>query len=96
MSGQDDEQTSSTDQQPASSAPTEPSEEGKKEVRRMAAAYEDRPTAVMPGTGGTVTGTAVNDWLDDEGNPKFGEVDDNPEAKDSPGGTEGEPQKPPD
>jgi len=32
-------------------------------------AYEDdRPTAVLPGSDGTVTGTAVSDWLDDEGN----------------------------
>jgi hypothetical protein len=26
----------------------------------------------MPGTGGTITGVAVKEWLDDEGNPKFG------------------------
>jgi hypothetical protein len=29
----------------------------------------DRPTVVLPGSGGTVSGTAINDWLDDEGNP---------------------------
>lgn len=34
---------------------------------------EDRPTIVMPGTGGTVAGTAVNEWVDDDGNPKFGQ-----------------------
>jgi hypothetical protein len=27
---------------------------------------------VLPGTGGTITGVAINEWLDDEGNPKFG------------------------
>jgi hypothetical protein len=27
---------------------------------------------VLPGSGGTVTGTAVNDWLDDDGNPIYG------------------------
>lgn len=31
-----------------------------------------RPTAVLPGSDGTVTGTAVNDWLDDDGNPIYG------------------------
>lgn len=38
----------------------------------MARAYEDRPTAVLPGSDGTVTGTAVNDWLDDDGQPIYG------------------------
>ncbi|KUI30443.1 hypothetical protein [Mycobacterium sp. GA-2829] len=33
---------------------------------------EERPTIVMPGTGGTVAGTAVNDWVDENGDPKFG------------------------
>jgi hypothetical protein len=27
---------------------------------------------VLPGTDNTITGVAVNEWLDDEGNPKFG------------------------
>lgn len=37
-------------------------------------AYEDnRPTSVLPGSAGTVSGTAVTDWLDDEGNPKYDE-----------------------
>ena len=35
---------------------------------------EERPTVAMPGTSNTVTGTAVNDWLDDDGSPKYGEV----------------------
>lgn len=52
--------------------PTEPSESAKNEAKEMARAYEDRPTAVLPGSGNTVTGTAVNDWLDDDGNPKWG------------------------
>jgi hypothetical protein len=34
-------------------------------------AYEDRPTLVLPGSGGTISGTAVNDWLDEDGNPKY-------------------------
>lgn len=32
---------------------------------------DDRPTISMPGTDGAVSGTAVNDWVDDDGNPKF-------------------------
>lgn len=32
---------------------------------------DDRPTVTMPGTDGAVSGTAVNDWIDDDGNPKF-------------------------
>jgi hypothetical protein len=32
---------------------------------------EDRPTVTMPGSDGTVAGTAVADWLDDDGNPKY-------------------------
>jgi hypothetical protein len=36
---------------------------------------EERPTIVMPGTGGTVAGTAVNEWVDENGEPKFGKDD---------------------
>jgi hypothetical protein len=33
----------------------------------MARAYdEDRPTSTLPGSGGTVSGTAVTDWVDDK------------------------------
>jgi hypothetical protein len=49
------------------------SDEGKEQVKQMRATYDDdRPTAVLPGTDGTITGVAVNEWLDDDGNPKFG------------------------
>ncbi len=42
----------------------------------MMTAYEDdRPTLVLPGSGGMVSGTAVNEWLDEDGNPKSGEAD---------------------
>ena len=66
---------SSDDEQPASDTPEfELSEEGKEEVRKMRSAYDDdRPTAVLPGTDGTITGVAVNEWLDEDGNPKFGQ-----------------------
>jgi hypothetical protein len=60
----------------------EPSEEGKEEVKKIAEAYADKKTAVMPGTDRTITGTAVNQWLDDDGNPKFGDPDEHPFAKD--------------
>ena len=30
-------------------------------------------TVAMPGSDGTVAGTAISEWLDDEGNPKYGE-----------------------
>ena len=44
---------------------------------------EDRPTVTMPGSGGTVAGTAVADWLDDDGNPKYSdESKDEDDSKD--------------
>jgi hypothetical protein len=76
MSADQKDETSSEnvdDEQQTSSDTPELSEEGKEEVRRMREAYDDdRPTAVLPGTDGTITGVAINEWLDDEGNPKFG------------------------
>ena len=39
----------------------------------MKAYEDDRPTLVLPGSGKTITGTAVGDWLDEDGNPKFGD-----------------------
>ena len=50
----------------------EPGEHARAAAKEMARAYEDRPTAVLPGSNGTVTGTAVNDWLDDDGQPIYG------------------------
>ena len=52
----------------------EPDEDQKEKAAEMMKAYEDRPTLVLPGTGGKVSGTAVNDWLDEDGNPKQTEV----------------------
>lgn len=76
MSAQDADQNTSEntgDEQQTSSDTPELSEEGKERVEKMKEAYiDDRPTAVLPGTDRTITGTAVNEWLDDEGNPKFG------------------------
>lgn len=58
--------------QPATEKPA-PSEEARAKATEMAKAYEERPTAVLPGSNRTVTGTAVNAWLDDEGNPIYGD-----------------------
>ncbi|SOX54799.1 hypothetical protein MAAFP003_3478 [Mycobacterium ahvazicum] len=60
----------------------EPDEDDKKAAAEMMVAYEDRPTLVLPGSGGAVSGTAVNDWLDEDGNPK---TTDGPANKDSDG-----------
>lgn len=59
------------------------SEEGREEVKEMVEAYEDKPTVTLPGTHGTISGTAINEWLDDDGNPKFGDPDEHPAAEDN-------------
>jgi hypothetical protein len=77
--GQDEGQSQSQDEQgqdqdqknqQATEKP-EPNEEHKQKAADMMTAYEDRPTLVLPGSGGIVSGTAVNDWLDEDGNPKY-------------------------
>lgn len=46
--------------------------EHREQARRMAESYEDgRPHTVLPGSDGMIAGTAVHDWLDDRGRPKF-------------------------
>ena len=59
-------------QQQTPSEKPEPSEEAKAKAHDIMSAYEDRPTLVLPGSGGAISGTAINDWLDDEGNCKYG------------------------
>jgi hypothetical protein len=59
----------------------EPDEGNKEKAAEMMTAYVDRPTLVLPGSGGAISGTAVNDWLDDDGNPKFANDEDAPAAK---------------
>lgn len=50
------------------------SEENRKEAERIVGSYDDsRPTVTLPGSHGTVSGTAVNDWVDDDGNPIYGQ-----------------------
>jgi len=88
MTTRDSENTAAGEQQTGdqkghhSDADIELSEEGRQEVDDMIEAYKDKPTAVLPGTHGTITGTAINEWLDDEGNPKFGDPDEHPFAED--------------
>jgi len=46
----------------------------REQAAKMQEAYlDDRPTVVMPGSDNTVTGTAVHDWVDEDGNPKYGD-----------------------
>ncbi|WP_241010617.1 hypothetical protein [Mycobacterium camsae] len=71
----------------------EPDEEDKEQAKEMMTAYEDRPTLVLPGSGKTITGTAVNDWLDDDGNPKYAEDEDSPAAKAKSEGSKGRDEK---
>ncbi|MGV0740850.1 hypothetical protein [Mycolicibacterium sp. XJ870] len=45
----------------------------REEAKRVMETYDDdRPTTTLPGSGKTVSGTAVNDWVDDEGKPVYG------------------------
>ena len=45
----------------------EVTEEHEDKAKEMAKAYEESPqTTTLPGTGGTVSGTAITDWVDDE------------------------------
>ncbi|MHA3023757.1 hypothetical protein ACXPWS_26245 [Mycobacterium sp. BMJ-28] len=54
---------------PAQEAP-EVTEEHHRKAEDVMKSYDDtRPTVTLPGSHGTVSGTAVNDWLDDDGNP---------------------------
>ena len=66
------ERSENHDEHQAATEKPEPDDSAKAKAKEMMTAYEDRPTAVLPGSDNTVTGTAVNDWLDEEGQPKFG------------------------
>ena len=71
----DHDQPQQTDQTPEVERP-EPSEEVLEKAREKTAGLEERyqpgarDSVVMPGTDGTISGTAINDWLDDDGNVK--------------------------
>ena len=50
----------------------EVTDEHKKTAKEMARVYdEDRPTSTLPGSDGTVSGTAVTDWVDDKDKGKI-------------------------
>lgn len=73
MTVQDDKEAGQTEK-------PEPNEENKKQASEMMEVYEEnRATVVLPGSGGAISGTAVNDWLDDDGNPKFSAISDSDE-----------------
>ncbi|OBF71359.1 hypothetical protein A5750_02255 [Mycobacterium sp. 852002-51613_SCH5001154] len=67
----------------------EPDEDDKKKAAEMMEAYKEKATIVLPGTGGSVSGTAVNDWLDEDGNPRH-EVPDNAGSDDQGKADQGE------
>jgi hypothetical protein len=59
-------QTQEQDTRPRTEKP-EVTEEHKEQAKEMAKAYdEDRPTSTLPGSDGTVSGTAITDWVDEE------------------------------
>lgn len=68
MSVQDNEFAGQDEDQRRTIKP-EPNEDHKKVAAEMMEAYEERPTVVLPGSGGSVSGTAINKWLDEDGNP---------------------------
>lgn len=56
--------------------PQEVTEEHHKKAEDVMKSYDDsRPTVTLPGSDGTVSGTAINDWLDGDGKPRYGEAD---------------------
>ncbi len=76
--------TEQQDDRPMTEKP-EVTDEHKEKAKEMRKEYdEDRPTVALPGSDNTVTGTAVNDWLDDDGNPKFSDQSEgDPDTKDA-------------
>ena len=71
---QTEQQDQQKDERPMTEKP-EVKDEHKEKAEDMRKEYmEDRPTVIMPGSSGTVAGTAVNEWLDDDGGPKFGDA----------------------
>jgi hypothetical protein len=57
----------SSEQQQGTTERPEVTEEHKEQAKDMVKAYdEDRPLTTLPGSEGTVSGTAITDWVDDE------------------------------
>jgi hypothetical protein len=53
-------------EEPKMTEKPEVTDEHKEEAKKMARAYDDLQTTTLPGSGGTVAGTAVTDWVDDK------------------------------
>ena len=59
-------------EEPQRTEKPEVTDEHKKTAKEMARVYdEDRPTSTLPGSDGTVSGTAVTDWVDDKDKGKI-------------------------
>ena len=67
-----DEPQQRTDEPEQRTEKPEITDEHKEKAKEMARAYdEERPTSTLPGSDGTVSGTAVTDWLDDKDKGKI-------------------------
>jgi len=72
MGTDEDQQADQEDQQAAQSGgqlteKPEVTDEHKEKAKEMAKAYEENPqTTTLPGSQGTVSGTAVTEWVDDK------------------------------
>jgi hypothetical protein len=101
MSAHDDQPTSKSDENSDSgqdgasdggkvsmTEAVEPDEKHKEKAAELMKSYEYQPTIVLPGSGGAVSGTAVNAWLDEDGNSKHINDEDAPAAKDETGDDE--------
>lgn len=63
----DEQQQAGTDAARSSTEKPEVTDEHRQQAKEMAKAYDEtRPTSTLPGSDGTVSGTAVTEWLDDE------------------------------
>jgi hypothetical protein len=61
-----------TEQQQQRTEKPEVTEEHKAKAKEMAKAYnDDLQTTTLPGSGGTVSGTSVTDWVDDKDKGKI-------------------------
>lgn len=50
--------------------------EHREQAARMNESYrDDRPTTVLPGSHGMISGTAINDWVDEHGDPIYGRAE---------------------
>ena len=66
------ESTENSDEEPQMTEKPEVTDEHKEEAKKIAKAYnDDLQTTTLPGSGGTVSGTAVTDWVDDKDKGKI-------------------------